>query len=713
MTAINWSVNEVVEISGELFCIESRAASGELNLRHIRDNRFVSFTDAELATLWSANELIRVIDPNGELNDRHRNMLERPYTQLPEAIKKAAEWRLPYMQAYVNQRLRKRSKKALARLIAEVAAAENHAERPSVRQLSRWLDSWFQIGSPDLRDIRCIAPRFHLRGNGKDRFDPDVEDIVLETIEEMWLKPNKDSGAEILAVANKRIDYLDPEGREARFLDRDGKLRRPSLRTLYRLLNSIDTDVVVKGQRGAIEADRTCEPVVRGPQASRPLEQVEMDHTLLDVIVLDAERNVPLGRPWITVALDRYTRMIIGVYIGFMPPGAHTVMLCLRNAIRPKEEFLERYPSIRNNWPCFGKPKAIVVDNGPEFHSRSFKEACLALNIDIIYCPVRKPRYKGKIERWFGRLTRQHLHKIPGTTFSNTKQRGDYKSEKEAVMTLADLKCSILKWIVDDYSVSIHRGIDCAPVVKWEEGVRKSPVSMPSRQGDLDILLSHVEDRKLTRTGISLHGLLYSAKTKEFKRLINRADKPDTVKVRVNAEDLNSIQVEDWVTGRFIEVPSVDPEYTTDLSLAEHAILRQKVKERLKAYERVTVARLVETRHDFRADIQMLKRAKKLTSKRLIAAIGEDRDDLLPESESAPTAEVTGVETSSPTAAGKAPVKAPSTRRRRKASAASQRQAAPTTDARPNADDDDDDDDDDLSFRTRTAASGIVAEILP
>src|SRR5690606_25676795 len=123
-----------------------------------------------------------------------------------------------------------------------------------------------------------------------------------------------------------------------------------------------------------------------------------------DVIVLDAERNVALGRPWITVALDRFTRMIVGVHIGFLPPGAHTVMLCLRNAIRPKEELLRRYPSIRGDWPCFGKPKAIVVDNGPEFHSRSFKESCLALNIDVIYCPVRKPRYKGKVERWFGRL---------------------------------------------------------------------------------------------------------------------------------------------------------------------------------------------------------------------------------------------------------------------------------------------------------------------
>src|SRR5690606_13618151 len=110
-----------------------------------------------------------------------------------------------------------------------------------------------------------------------------------------------------------------------------------------------------------------------------------------------------------------------------------------------------------NGWPCFGLPKTIVVDSGPEFHGRTFKEACLALGIDIVYCPVKKPRYKGKVERFFGTLARQHLHRIPGTTFSNIRQRGNYKSESEAVMTLADLKASIIKWIVDFYSQSVHR----------------------------------------------------------------------------------------------------------------------------------------------------------------------------------------------------------------------------------------------------------------
>lgn len=703
MTPINWSQGEVIEISGQLYRIHSRSKTGDVNLEHIRDGRFETRLDDELAVLWRHGELARLHDHDGQFKDEHREMLERPYASLPESVKEQAERRMLYMQAYVDSRKRKRSKRVLDPIIARVAAANGDLNPPSARQLSRWLSDWFKIGSPDLRDIRCIAPRFHLRGNRKDRFDPDVEDIVWETIDKFALKPERDSAQDILNEANSCIDSLDLEGRDKRFLDKEGKLRRPSLRTIYRLLNTIDADVLVRTQRGAVEADRTCEPVVRGPQATKPLEEVEMDHTLLDIIVLDADRNVVLGRPWLTVALDRFTRMVVGAHIGFHPPGAHTTMLCLRHAIQPKDELRVDYPNIRNEWPCYGRPKAIVVDNGPEFHSRSLKEACLGLGIDIIYCPVRKPRYKGKVERWFGRLSRQHLHKIPGTTFSNTKQRGDYQSEKQAVMTLTDLRTSIMKWIVDDYSVSVHRGIKDAPVNKWTEAVKRHPVSMPPRVDELNALLSIVEDRALTRKGIEIYGLRYSAKTPEFRALINRADNPARVKVKVDPDNLSFVRVEDWRTKRYFEVPSVDPEYTDGLSLAAHDILCARVKLGLKKYERVTIGALVAARREFRERIQELKRAKKLTSKRLVAAFGED-DEAVKESPALALRAPQKTETSAERLAERTQASTRAHAKHRQPVRPHKPPPVPQPDA--------EDDDDLAALRARTANSGIVAEVI-
>lgn len=635
MTAINWTMGEVIEIAGELYRIHSRSKTGLLNLEHTRDGRFETKSDAELATMWEREELARLPGLDANLSERHCRVLEQPFAYLPAKVQAEAEFRALYVNAFVGRQLRRRSPRVLEPLIAEVAAANGHEKPPSARQLARWLKAWNEIGSPDLRDIRCLAPRTHLRGNSHERFAPEVEEVAWDVIERLALKPQRSSGDDIAKEIDRLVDNIDAAGIEGRFfaVDHQGnriRLNRPSRRTIYRMLKSIDRDVIVKTQRGALEAERTCEPVVRGPQPTRPLEQVEIDSTVLDVMVLDSERNIVLGRPYLTVVLDRCTRAVLGVLITFSPPSAHTLMQALRNAIRPKDDLLARYPEIRGCWPCYGKPKAIVVDNGMEYHSRSLTEACKQLGIDIIYCPVKKPRYKGRVERWFGRLSRQHLHKIPGTTFSNIKQRGNHRPEKETVMTLSDLRGSILKWIVDDYMVSIHRGINDSPLRKWKEGVHKHPVSMPARADELNVLLSNVEYRALTRKGIEVAGLLYSMRTPEFRALINRADKPDRVGVWMDYENLGSVEVENWVTGKHIKVPSVDPEYTEGLSMSEHLLLSARVKRNLKKYERVTVRALAEARNEFRELVQKLKRQKKLSGKRLRALLGEDEDEQIP-----------------------------------------------------------------------------------
>ena len=49
--------------------------------------------------------------------------------------------------------------------------------------------------------------------------------------------------------------------------------------------------------------------------AQRPLDLVQIDHTKLDIIVVDDEQRLPIGRPWITLAIDVYSRMVTGFYI--------------------------------------------------------------------------------------------------------------------------------------------------------------------------------------------------------------------------------------------------------------------------------------------------------------------------------------------------------------------------------------------------------------
>ena len=71
-----------------------------------------------------------------------------------------------------------------------------------------------------------------------------------------------------------------------------------------------------------------------------PLDIIQIDHTKVDVILVDDETRKPIGRPFITVAIDVYSRMILVLYI-LEAPSYFSVGQCLLNAILPKDDFIK------------------------------------------------------------------------------------------------------------------------------------------------------------------------------------------------------------------------------------------------------------------------------------------------------------------------------------------------------------------------------------
>ena len=94
----------------------------------------------------------------------------------------------------------------------------------------------------------------------------------------------------------------------------------------------------------------------------RPFEIGHIDHTELDVELVCAETGQNLGRPWLTILVDAYSRRILAVYLTFDPPSYRPAMAVLR-------ECVHRHGRL---------PRTIVVDGGREFGSLFF-ETFLAL----------------------------------------------------------------------------------------------------------------------------------------------------------------------------------------------------------------------------------------------------------------------------------------------------------------------------------------------
>lgn len=119
-----------------------------------------------------------------------------------------------------------------------------------------------------------------------------------------------------------------------------------------------------------------------------------MIDTTLDLILLDDESLVSIGRPNLTLLIDVYSHCIVGFNLSFFQPGYESVRNALLNCISPKDYTRTKYPMIEHDWPCHGKPETLVVDNGVEFWSSSLEQSCLELGINIQYNPVRKPWLK-------------------------------------------------------------------------------------------------------------------------------------------------------------------------------------------------------------------------------------------------------------------------------------------------------------------------------
>ena len=80
----------------------------------------------------------------------------------------------------------------------------------------------------------------------------------------------------------------------------------------------------------------------------------QADHTLLDILVLDA--NGAALRPWLTLILDDYSRVVAGYTIFLGAPTALQTALALRQAMWSKQHA---------GWPVCGIPDVLYLEYVP------------------------------------------------------------------------------------------------------------------------------------------------------------------------------------------------------------------------------------------------------------------------------------------------------------------------------------------------------------
>lgn len=449
--------------------------------------------------------------------------------------------------------------------------------RPHFATVCRWRRKYLE-GDKTL--VRLID-QTQRRGNRTSRFPEIVKDIVEKVIDRIYLTDNRPTVQEVVDQA--RLEVL----RENQLLPLDVQLPAPSLRLVRTLIDAIPAYDRYAARYGRDEATKRFRSVQAHRTTLLPLERAEIDHTRMDIMVVDDDSGMPLGRPWLTACIDDFTRCILGVHVSFDAPSYRTVAKCLQHAFKPKTDIARQYPSVVSEWSAFGIMRELVVDNGSEFHSQSLEIACLMLGIEIHYSARKTPWFKGKVERVIGSLNRGTAHGYPGTTFSNIFEKGDYDPQKHAVIRLSALKEVIHIWVADHYHQKPHRSLKVPPSCAWANSISLPDIRMPDDPTILDAIVGQVEQRSLSHKGIEYDSLYYNSP--ELSHLRRRhGDKLD-VEIRVNPEDIGQIHVISPDKKTTYVVPAINKAYAAGLSQWQHKLCKRYAARELHKFDDPTV----------------------------------------------------------------------------------------------------------------------------
>lgn len=375
------------------------------------------------------------------------------------------------------------------------AAVEEAARKLglSIRTLRRDLARIKEVDHP-----ATLIPSPGGRPKGHSVIASAVGAIIDAVLEEVYLKENRPSLHEV--------------GEEIRALCRQQGLIPPVDRTIRRRVERKDAYDVLKARKGSKHAKYRLQAMPGSTLFESLMECVEIDHTMADVILRsDDEQRTLLGRPWVTLAIDVRSRMVVGVHVTFDAPSAASVALCLLNVLLPKDAFLA-WLRIEAPWPAYGCPGLIYVDNGKDFHSKALIRGCQSIGIDVQYRPVGSPHYGGIIERLIGTMMGK-CRLLPGTTHRNVQERGDYDAEAQAVMTLSEFRRWFVSEIVTQYHTREHRALKAPPLVEWRTLSEKygAPRLLAGQWTAFEVFVAFLpgERRVIQRDGVHVNAIRY------------------------------------------------------------------------------------------------------------------------------------------------------------------------------------------------------------
>jgi putative transposase len=367
------------------------------------------------------------------LSDKHQKELRR---------------RITYVQALIKEFGPHLPRDKTIKLAQEISRSLNDTKPPCYTLLYEWVKTYKLHGGM----IYCLIPGVQRKRHRRlEKLSEGVQKIIKARIEEDFL-------CEVPLTKAQTIDHIQGDIYAANKSFGPGEqLLTPSKSTLYRIFSELDFYTVDRAQRGAKIAKAHQKWSKKYQRNLRILEIVEGDSHQMDIFVVDREGR-SLGRPWLTTLIDVRTACVIGWDISLNPPSLDKTIRAIQMSLLLDTRF-------------GGLAMIYVLDNGNEFTGERLKVIMENLGATVEFCKINDSDGKPHIESVFKTWTKDIAQHLPGTTYSTPDERGDYDSEGNATLTLANLKYAFQDWLDRYYHKHFHSGVGMAPEESWNEGI--------------------------------------------------------------------------------------------------------------------------------------------------------------------------------------------------------------------------------------------------
>lgn len=431
---------------------------------------------------------------------------------------------------------------------------------PATSTVYRWLQQYIEKDY----NPNSLLPKRTKRKQRNSFFGTDVDEAIDKLINAHYLTMQRITATAAAILIKDDLPFM--EGIDA------STLGNVSIRTIRRRIAALDPHTVMSKRMGKHMTKKLFKAAGKSKITARPLQEVEADGHIMDILLVDPSDGEEIGRPYLTLIIDRNTRCVLSYTVSFIPFSNVTLLQTMKGALNTD-----------NGLPG-GSIEKLLVDNGCDYISNATKNLCNHVGTTIEYGGPRDPDSKPFVERFFGTLNTQLVHQLKGTTFSNPNDKGEYDSVTMCEISIAELEGYISKWI-EIYHKRYHSSLADCPTLAWDKGLKRHSVAMYKTE-DIDLFARCVSRRTINNGRVRSENLFwYSHALATIEQRLKSKKKKAIIDIYIDELDLSQVYVKDpFDENNYILAVSTKSEYTSKLSLYEHRLIETEKLSYSKSY---------------------------------------------------------------------------------------------------------------------------------